>query len=72
MQHQRHASPPSDYGISKGKYTKKLNHFLQALPHLDLTDAGLANVSGRFGLTVEQLQEKIRQFEASQKGGRDE
>ena len=44
----------------------KLNHFLQTVPFLIFTDAGLKNIVSRFGLTLEELKQKITDLEAKE------
>ena len=46
---------------------KKILSFLKAVPYLSFSDKGLEKIAKRFGLTLEQLQARIAEF---QKGGR--
>ena len=42
----------------------KLKHFFQTVPFLTFSDKGLENIAKRFGLTLEELQARITEFEA--------
>lgn len=62
----KHTLNPCKSLLEADKDTQ-LFHFLQAVPYLDFSDKGYINISKRFGLTVEQLKQKIAEYE---KGGR--
>jgi hypothetical protein len=61
-----HNSSPQYSLFPQSKDTKKLTHFLKAVPYLTFSDTGLKNIASRFGLTLEELKERIKDFEAGE------
>jgi hypothetical protein len=61
----KHISTPQNY-LSWQEQTQdtKLSEFLKAVPFLTFSNKGLSNIAKRFSITVEELQQRIAEFEA--------
>lgn len=59
-------SPKLNKSLFEADEDNKFFHFLQALPYLDFTPTGLANIAKRFGITAEELQERINEYQAQE------
>lgn len=64
----KHISNPPNQTLFEQERSKdtKISEFLLAVPYLIFTDKGLENISKRFQITTEELQQKIADL---QKGG---
>ncbi len=65
---QKHNPNPGNSLFDDQGKDKKITHFLQAVPYLTFSEKGLANIAKRFGISVDLLKSKIKEYEA---GGRD-
>ncbi len=61
----RHNLNPRKSLFAQDKYTK-INHFLKALPHLIFSETVLKNIASRFGITIEELNQRIAEFEGKE------
>ncbi len=58
-----HTDTSSKNGRAGQDKVSKLHRFLQAVPYLTFSDTGLSNVAKRFDLTLEELQDEIRNYQ---------
>jgi hypothetical protein len=61
-----HNSSPQKSLFDEQDKDKKIKHFLQAVPYLTFSDTGLKNIAARFGITLEEMRERIKEFEAKE------